>query len=78
MSRESDRNHVNKTEPYRSDQGHQEAVRDGSIMRLGGEEIAQVEVIPTGSLSLDLRWVGGCRGAASSRSTARSLPARQR
>jgi recombination protein RecA len=33
---------------------------DGSIMRLNGEDIAQVEVIPTGSLSIDLALgVGG-------------------
>src|SRR5690606_8061173 len=33
---------------------------DGSIMRLSGEDVAQVEVIPTGSLSVDLALgVGG-------------------
>ena len=27
---------------------------DGSIMRLSGEDVAQVDVIPTGSLAVDL------------------------
>jgi recombination protein RecA len=62
VSRESDRNSaLNKTRAIT------EALKvikkqfgDGSIMRLNGEDIAQVEVIPTGSLSIDLALgVGG-------------------
>jgi recombination protein RecA len=62
VSREMDRNQANKNRAIT------EAIKvikkqfgDGSIMRLGGnEEIAQVETIPTGSLSLDLALgVGG-------------------
>jgi recombination protein RecA len=62
VTRESDRNAAsNKTRAI------SEALKvikkqfgDGSIMRLNGEDIAQVEVIPTGSLSIDLALgVGG-------------------
>jgi recombination protein RecA len=61
VSRELERNQANKNRAIA------EAVKvikkqfgDGSIMRLGGEEIAQVEVIPTGSLAIDLALgVGG-------------------
>ena len=52
----------------------------GAIMRLGdGTRRAEVQVIPTGSLALDIALgVGGIRAAASSRSTVRSLRARRR
>ena len=61
MSREADRNQTNKNRAIA------EAVKvikkqfgDGSIMRLGSGEVTPVEVIPTGSLSVDLALgVGG-------------------
>ena len=51
----------------------------GSIMRYGAESTLNVESIPTGSLSLDLRWVSvACPGAVLWRSTDRSPPVRPR
>ena len=52
----------------------------GSVMRLGaGGPLEEIAVIPTGALSLDVALgIGGCRAAASSRSTGRSPPARPR
>jgi len=52
----------------------------GTIMRLGvGEVIEDIEVVSTGSLGLDIALgVAVCRAGASSRSTARSPPARRR
>ena len=60
-----DRNQLNNSEKKNS--AIKEAIRvikkqfgSGSIMRLDGEQVAAVEVIPTGSLSLDLALgVGG-------------------
>ena len=49
----------------------------GAIMRLGDSQDIQVDVIPTGSLALDLALgVGGVPGGASWRSTGLSPPAR--
>ena len=49
----------------------------GSVMRLGEETHVPVEVIPTGSISLDVALgIGGCRAAASSRYTDLRAPAR--
>ena len=61
MTRESDRSPQNK---HRAITEALKVIKkqfgDGSIMRLGGEEVAQVEVIPTGSLAIDLALgVGG-------------------
>ncbi|MDP9135345.1 MAG: DNA recombination/repair protein RecA, partial [Actinomycetota bacterium] len=61
MTRESDRSPQNK---HRAITEALKVIKkqfgDGSIMRLGGEDVAQVEVIPTGSLALDLALgVGG-------------------
>lgn len=51
----------------------------GSIMRLGDQNNLQVDVIPTGSLSLDVALgVGGLPGAALWRSTDRNPPVRLR
>ena len=51
----------------------------GSVMRLGSDERAPVEVIPTGSIALDVALgIGGYRAVASSRSTARSPRVRRR
>lgn len=51
----------------------------GSVMRLGSEERAPVEVIPTGSIALDVALgIGGSRAAAWSRFTARSRRVRRR
>ena len=62
MSRESDRNSASNK--HRAITEALKVIKkqfgDGSIMRLNGEDIAQVEVIPTGSLSIDLALgVGG-------------------
>ena len=46
----------------------------GSVMRLGDSPEVAMKVIPTGSIALDIALgIGGCRVAASSRSTARIL-----
>ena len=51
----------------------------GAIMRLGESQIADIPVIPTGSLALDAALgVGVCRADASWRSMDRKPPARQR
>lgn len=51
----------------------------GSVMRLGSEERAPVDVIQTGSVALDAALgVGGFPAAASSRSTDRSRQERRR
>jgi recombination protein RecA len=52
----------------------------GAIMRLGVDaQVPAVETISTGSLMVDIALgVGGCRAAASSRSTGRSRRARPR
>ena len=62
MSRETDRNSASNK--HRAITEALKVIKkqfgDGSIMRLNGEDIAQVEVIPTGSLSIDLALgVGG-------------------
>ena len=51
----------------------------GSVMRLGDEVRAPIEVIPTGSIALDVALgIGGCRAAGWWRSTGRSPAARPR
>lgn len=51
----------------------------GSVMRLGDQSRAPIDVIPTGSTALDVALgVGGLPAAESSRSTARSPPVRRR
>ena len=51
----------------------------GAIMPLAGGDVAEIAVVPTGSVGLDLALgVGGCRAGASSRSTAPSRRARRR
>lgn len=50
----------------------------GSIMKMGDESVEQVEVIPTGSIGLNVALgVGGYPADVSSRFTARNLPVRQ-
>ncbi len=52
---------------------------EGAVMRLGQDSALNLEVIPTGSLSLDLALgVGGSPAAGSSRSTGLSPRARPR
>src|SRR4051795_10587766 len=51
----------------------------GSIMKLGAHSITAIDVIPTGSIALDLALgVGGIPAAGSPRSSARSRRARRR
>jgi len=51
----------------------------GSVMRLGDESRAPIEIIPTGSIALDVALgIGGYPGAGSWRSMVRSPPVRPR